>query len=210
MKVVVATRNQGKLEELRHLLPSTFDLLSLDDVGLSSPEETGSSFIENARLKTAPLVARGFAAIGDDSGLEVDALDGAPGVRSARFAGPDATDHDNNRKLIEKLSRCDPSLGRRARFRSAVVFALPDGREIIGEGEVYGVIIDEPRGENGFGYDPHFEIQDPDAPLYAGRTMAELTLDEKNQISHRARAYRSLQPQIQNMADGGFRSGLGT
>lgn len=190
-KIIVATENRGKLEELAALLPSSVQLLSLSDVGLSAPTETGTTFLENAELKATAAARAGWAAIADDSGLEVDALGGAPGVYSARYAGADATDGENNQKLLEAL-RGMPAEARSAQFVSVVVAALPDGSTLHATGTVRGKIIGAPRGDSGFGYDPIFEIDDPDAEEFNGRTLAELTIQDKNSISHRARAYQSL------------------
>lgn len=190
-RIVVATTNPGKLVELRALVPRHWKLLTLRDAGLDVPEETGQSFLDNALLKAQHATMSGLPAIADDSGLEVEGLDGAPGVHSARFAGPDATDEGNNRKLIRMLTD-DPETSRKARFRCAVAIALPQSESAWASGEVQGRIIDLPRGNNGFGYDPHFEICDERAPDVSGRTMAELPLEEKNRLSHRARAYCQL------------------
>ncbi|MEX1157917.1 MAG: RdgB/HAM1 family non-canonical purine NTP pyrophosphatase [Thermomicrobiales bacterium] len=191
MRVVVATYNAGKLEELRELLPSGLRLVSLSDVGLESPDETGASFEENALIKARAAASAGDAAIADDSGLEVDALDGRPGVRSSRYAGDDASDEDNNLRLLAELDGVADER-RTARFVSAVALVTRDGLEFTARGSVEGRIGRVARGSGGFGYDPLLIVSDPDAVQFNGRTMAELSLDEKNQISHRARAYRSL------------------
>ncbi len=191
MKIVVASNNRGKLEELRALLPAGLDLLTLSDVGLESPEETGDSFEANALIKARAAAAYGDAALADDSGLVVDALDGRPGVWSSRFAGPDASDDDNNALLLAKLR--DVSDERRtARFVSVVALVTSDGREFTAEGSVEGRIGHRGRGTCGFGYDPLLILNDSNAVEFVGRTMAELSLDQKNRISHRARAYRAL------------------
>lgn len=191
MRVIVATNNAGKIAELRGLLPADIELLTLAEAGLDSPEEIGTTFAENALLKARHAAPHADAAIADDSGLVVDALDGEPGVLSARFSGPDADDDSNNRELLRRLAELD--LKRRsARFVSAAAFVSRDGSERVAEGAVHGVVIDTPRGANGFGYDPLFEIHDLAAPSFNGRTMAELTIDEKNAISHRGRAVRAL------------------
>jgi XTP/dITP diphosphohydrolase len=191
VRIVVATNNRGKLEELRALLPTGPDLLTLGDAGLDSPEETGDTFDENALIKARAAASHGDAAIADDSGLVVDALHGRPGVWSSRFAGVDATDADNNALLLETL-RDVPDERRSARFVSVVALVTRDGREFTAHGSVEGRIGYAARGTGGFGYDPLMIVTDPDAVEFNGRTMAELTLDEKNQISHRARAYRAL------------------
>jgi XTP/dITP diphosphohydrolase len=191
VEVIVATTNPGKLAELRSLVPAHWRLLSLADIGLEAPEEMGQTFLDNALQKAQYAAMTGRPAIADDSGLEVDGLCGAPGLRSARFAGARASDARNNRELIRQLS-ADPGLSRTARFMCAVVLAAPGGDVAIATGEVHGVIVDSPRGECGFGYDPHFEIRDDEAQALNGRTMAELSLNEKNRLSHRARAYERL------------------
>jgi XTP/dITP diphosphohydrolase len=191
MRLIVASNNPGKLVELRALLPPVVELLSLADAGVQLPPETGDTFVANALLKARAAAMVGAAAIADDSGLEVDALGGRPGVRSARFAGPRATDEQNNGKLLAELS-ASAAPGRSARFRSAVALVTPDGRTYVACGTVEGQIVDVPRGSGGFGYDPLFEIHDAGAPEATGKTMAEIGLAEKNRISHRARAYREL------------------
>ena len=198
MKIVVATSNAGKLSELRRLLPEHLDLLSSGDLGLQMPEETGADFVENALLKARSAARSGEVAVADDSGLMVDALGGAPGIFSARFAGEHATDEQNNSKLIELISGLRAP-DRTARFVSAVAVVTPEGREFCATGAVVGRIVDEPRGTNGFGYDPHFEIDDPDSHQHNGQTMAEISIEQKNCISHRARAYRNLLRQLDNL-----------
>ena len=191
MNVIVATNNRGKLEELRSLLPSGLDLLTLSDAGLGSPEETGVTFEENALIKARAAAPHADAAIADDSGLVVDALDGRPGVWSSRFAGLDATNADNNAKLLAELSDV-PDAERSARFVSVVALVTSDGQEFTARGSVEGQIGWQERGSGGFGYDPLMTVSDADAVEFSGLTMAELSLEEKNQISHRARAYRAL------------------
>jgi XTP/dITP diphosphohydrolase len=196
MKVIVATSNKGKLSELRALLPDSIKLLTTDDVGITMPEETGSDFVENALIKARSAASSGEVAVADDSGLMVDALGGAPGIFSARFAGELASDDQNNVKLVELLDGLQ-SNDRTAKFMSAVAIVIPGGQEFCATGSVNGYIVDEPRGTNGFGYDPYFEIDDPDATRFNGKTMAEISIDEKNEISHRARAYRNLLRQLE-------------
>ncbi|MDZ4654904.1 MAG: RdgB/HAM1 family non-canonical purine NTP pyrophosphatase [Coriobacteriia bacterium] len=190
VRVIVATANKGKLAEIR----STVDLPVLEfttaaELGFDplDVEEAGSSFLENARLKARAYAERfGMPALADDSGLQVDALGGEPGVYSSRYAGADGDDAANNRKLLDALSEVDDSR-RTARFRSVIVLVYADGAETVAEGVCEGVIGHEPRGEGGFGYDPLFlPVATP------GRTMAELTLEEKNAISHRGAALRAL------------------
>jgi XTP/dITP diphosphohydrolase len=188
-RVVVATRNKGKLVEIRAALaPLGWEFVAGEDLG-SVPDvrETGDTFFDNAKLK-ADAYHRHFgrmAALADDSGLEVDALKGAPGVRSARYAGDKATDADNNAKLLRALGDLPPE-ERTARFRSTIVFIDEDGALLTASGTCEGHIGLEPRGTGGFGYDPLFL---PDA--VEGRTMAELTLKQKNAISHRGDALRA-------------------
>ena len=198
--LVVATGNPGKLLEFRALLADLpFDIRSLGELGIASPEETGASFLENALLKarhaaTATAAAglhgapaRGCAAIADDSGLEVDALGGAPGVFSARFAGLGADDNANNAKLRSALAGV-PAEQRRARYRCvlAYVAGADDTAPLIAEGTWEGRILDAPRGSGGFGYDPYFWLPD------LGVTAAQLDLEEKNRLSHRGMAMRDL------------------
>jgi XTP/dITP diphosphohydrolase len=182
--LVIATKNAKKAEELRALLADMpFNVLSLNDFpDFPETPETGLTFEENARIKArAAALFTGKLVLADDSGLEVDALDGRPGIYSNRFAGPDASDRDKYMLLLEMMKDV-PDEKRAARFRAAVCVATPEGSEIIVEGVVHGSIIHEPRGDKGFGYDPVFYL-----PEY-GLTMAELPSDEKNKISHRAQA----------------------
>ena len=192
--VVVASSNHGKLAEIRSALDFEgwrFVVAAELEAEWPSPEETGDTFEANARIKAEAAHERfELAALADDSGLEVDALDGEPGVYSARYAGPCATDAENNRRLLLALKDV-PEAGRTARFRSTIVFVGPDGVETVANGSCEGRIGFEPRGENGFGYDPLFF---PDAT--PGRTMAELSLAEKNAISHRGAALRDLRAKL--------------
>jgi XTP/dITP diphosphohydrolase len=150
-------------------------------------EETGTTLAENARIKaTALAAALGLPAIADDTGLEVDAIDGAPGVYAARYAGPDATYADNLTKLLHELEGVYPAL-RTARFATVAITCWPDGREVIVRGEVEGVIAATPQGENGFGYDPVFVPTEGD-----GRTFAQMSAAEKHAVSHRGRAFTAL------------------
>ena len=188
--VVVASANHGKLAEIRSALDFSgwrFIPAGELDAEWPAPEETGETFEENARIKADAARARfGTCALADDSGLEVDALDGEPGVYSSRYSGPCATDSENNSRLLLALKDV-PEPERTARFRCTIVFEEPDGTETVATGTCEGRIGFEPRGENGFGYDPLFL---PDAT--PGRTMAELDLAEKNAISHRGAALRAL------------------
>lgn len=184
-EIILASSNRGKLIELRRLLPDNYLVRTADEAGVEMPEETGTTFAENATLKAlAGLRQTGSITLADDSGLEVDALDGAPGVRSARFAGEPSNDEANNRLLLERL-RNIPEERRSGRFRSAVAVALWDGTVHVSEGTLEGAVSRAPRGTNGFGYDPLFQ------PIGMNRTLAELSLAEKNEISHRARALRA-------------------
>jgi XTP/dITP diphosphohydrolase len=150
-------------------------------------EETGTTLEENARIKATALAAAiGLPAIADDTGLEVDAIDGAPGVYAARYAGPDASYADNVAKLLRELEGVYPAL-RTARFATVAMTCWPDGREVASRGEVEGVIAATPAGENGFGYDPVFVPTEGD-----GRTFAEMTAAEKHAVSHRGRAFAGL------------------
>ncbi len=189
-RVVVATANRGKLEEIRSALGGHgWEFVTAADLGREAleVEETGRTFAENALLKAhAYRDAFGMAALADDSGLEVDALGGDPGVYSARYAGAGATDTDNNEKLLSALEGVAAD-ARTARFRSVVALVAEDGAETVASGACEGAIGFAPRGTGGFGYDPLFL---PDAA--PGRTMAELALSEKNAISHRGAALRAL------------------
>ena len=189
-RVIVATANRGKLAEIRSALDfDGWEFVTADDLGHEALEvaETGDTFDANARLKArAYHEAFGLPALADDSGLEVDALGGEPGVYSSRYAGEDATDADNNAKLLRALKRV-PAGQRGARFRSMIVFVDDDGAETVAEGACEGSIGFDPYGTGGFGYDPIFMPREtPD------RTMAQLELGEKNAISHRGAALRAL------------------
>ena len=188
MKLVVATFNEDKRRELKALLawPGA-ELVSLRSfAGATAPEENGVTLLENALIKArAAHALTGLPCIADDTGLEVDALQGRPGVHAARYAGPGATYADNVRKLIAEMEGV-PDERRTARVRTVCAAIFEDGREIHAEGILNGRITTAPRGTNGFGYDPIFEIPE------LARTLAELTADEKNANSHRARAARAL------------------
>jgi len=185
--LVLATTNRGKAAEFRALLPDAIPVTSLADLGLPAPEETGTTFAENARTKAQSAALRsGSVALADDSGLEVDALGGAPGVRSARFGGEPADDARNRRALLDALAAV-PSPQRGARFVCALALASPDGLLAEVDGSCEGRIAERPGGRHGFGYDPIFQLPD-------GRRMAELAPEEKNRLSHRAVAVRRLLP----------------
>jgi len=182
-RIVVASKNADKISEVEAVLEGLGVVGELVR-GLSWPDvdETGATLAENALLKArAVLAATGIAALADDTGLEVVALGGAPGVNTARFAGPDASYADNVEKMLEVM---EGVTDRRARFRTVVALAEPSGMEWVAEGLVDGVIASERRGGGGFGYDPVFEVE--------GVTLAEMGADKKNEISHRARALRAL------------------
>lgn len=187
--LVVATNNSGKLKELTDLLtPLAFKLVSQGELNIPVIEETGLSFVENAIIKARHAAQRsGCAALADDSGLEVDALQGAPGIYSARFAGATATDEKNNQELLWRL-RDIPESQRTARFQCVIVFMRhsQDPTPLICQGTWEGSILLEPRGDQGFGYDPLFYV-----PAYQC-SAAELARKIKNQISHRAQALRQL------------------
>ena len=192
--LVVASGNLGKLEELRAILAGLpFALRPQSDFGLQSAAETGADFVENALLKARHACREtGFAAIADDSGLEVDALDGAPGIRSARYAGDDADDARNREKLLRELRAFDDA-ALSARFHCAAVSLrdIADDAPIIVEACWHGRITREPRGDGGFGYDPLFYVPDH------GCTAAQLAPRVKNAISHRARAFGELRARLQ-------------
>jgi XTP/dITP diphosphohydrolase len=192
--LIVATTNPGKLQEFRALLADLpFDLRSLGELGITPPEESGASFLENALLKArhAAAAAGNAAAIADDSGLEVDALGGAPGIYSARYGGPNADDALNNAKLLNALQGI-PHERRRARYRCALVFVAgpADPAPLIAEGMWEGFILESPEGEGGFGYDPYFWLAD------LKLTAAQLDVADKNRRSHRGIALRSLVEQL--------------
>ncbi len=186
-KIVLASRNRKKIRELETLLSdlsSKVQVLSLDDIGYTDEiVEDGDTFSANSRIKASVPAKLGYIGIADDSGLEVDAIDGAPGVYSARFSGEGATDEKNNAKLLWELSNV-PDEKRTARFRTVVTCAFPDGTDFQVEGVCEGTILHAPDGDGGFGYDPLFYY----APL--NKTFAALTADEKNAVSHRGKAMR--------------------
>ncbi|HET9260346.1 MAG TPA: RdgB/HAM1 family non-canonical purine NTP pyrophosphatase [Acidimicrobiia bacterium] len=182
-RLVIASKNQDKIVEIEAVLVETgladeiVRGLDWEDV-----EETGATLEENALLKARAVTeATGLPAMADDTGLEVAALNGAPGVKTARFAGEGARYEDNVAKILEVMR---DQVDRSARFRTVVALVFPDGVEILAEGTVDGVITEEQRGQGGFGYDPVFEVD--------GRTLGEMGVEEKNRLSHRARAVRAL------------------
>ena len=192
--LVIATGNPGKLREFRELLADLpFDVLAQADLGIAAPQETGSSFLENAVLKARHAAKAAYAAaIADDSGLEVDALGGAPGVYSARYAGAAAGDAANNAKLIDAL-RSTPPQRRTARYRCVLVFVSggADPAPLVAARVWEGRIVDTPRGSDGFGYDPHFWLPE------LGMTAAELAPREKNRLSHRGAALSVLRARLE-------------
>lgn len=205
-RLLVATRSRHKLGELRELLalPSGVELLSPDDLGIEGePEETGRTFETNARIKARYYARRaGLPTLADDSGLEVDALDGAPGVRTRRFAGLDATDALNNEKLLRELAGLPPER-RGGRYVCVLALALPGGagsrgapQVAVRRGTCRGRIATAPRGEGGFGYDPIFE---PEGEPPGGRTLGQWSAAEKNAASHRSRAAARMRPLLREL-----------
>ncbi len=191
--VVLASNNKGKLREFGAMFePLHIEIRPQADYGIPEAEETGLTFVENAILKARNACEHsGLPAMADDSGIEVDALQGAPGIYSARYAGPECNDDANNEKLVAALRHVPPA-ERTARYRAVLVYLRhpADPAPLIAEGTWEGLIIDEARGENGFGYDPYFLLPE------RGITSAELPPEEKNQLSHRAKALRILLEKI--------------
>jgi len=218
LPLVLATQNPDKAREITEIFVALTDsalaAFAIDDVGflLDAPdaiatsvgalpvldeapdvEETGATLEDNARIKARALAdAFGVLAVADDTGLHVDALNGAPGVRSARYAGEPSSSANNVRKLLRELEGVYPAL-RTARFATVALARWPDGRELVGRGEVEGVIAAAPSGDDGFGYDPVFVPLESD-----GRTFAEMSPSEKHAISHRGRAFRALAELLQS------------
>lgn len=194
MTFIIATHNAKKLKELKRILePLGFDAVIRDD--LLEVEETGTTFAENALLKAeSACKVTGMPAIADDSGLVVDALGGAPGVYSARYAGEGATDKQRYEKLLSELQEV-PTEKRTARFVSAVCCVFPDGKTITTEGACEGMIAFAPKGEGGFGYDPVF--------LVGERSYAQMTAEEKDSISHRGRALAKMAQELENWKKNG-------
>ena len=189
MRVIVATKNKHKIDEIQAITKEFgMEIISRSEAGVPDIEivEDGDTFEENSEKKAKGILELcGDITIADDSGLMVDALGGAPGVISARFAGEDGNDEKNNEKLLTLLSDVVPE-NRTARFVSVITMIYPDGRKIVARGECEGHIIYKPKGSNGFGYDPLF------VPVGFERTFAELTSEEKNKISHRSIALQNL------------------
>ena len=195
-KLLIATHNAGKVREYRDLLADLpFEVVSLEQVGIEQDvEETGETFAENALLKARTYAQlSGLLTWADDSGLAVDALDGWPGVHSARHAGPDATDADRIQALLARL-HATQSANRQAAFHCVVALAAPDGRTWTTEGQCRGVIIDTPAGAGGFGYDPIFFVPEQ------GKTFAQLSAQQKNAISHRGIAARKAAQLLAHLA----------
>jgi XTP/dITP diphosphohydrolase len=188
LRLVLATRNPGKVREMQRLLASQpVRLLSLDDVGFHDEiDEPADTYVDNAGAKAATVMtATGLWTLADDSGIEIDALHGWPGAKSARWLPPPATDADRMHGLVREVQRRTPD-DRRARYVCVVVLARPQSTPIVARGECLGTIIDEPRGHNGFGYDPVFHSND------LGMTFGEADDALKDGVSHRARAVRRL------------------
>ena len=190
MKLLIASNNKHKVAEIKKILSGKFDeIYSLAECGIDAdPKETASDFLGNARIKAREIARHtDLAVVADDSGLEVEALDGAPGVYSARYAGEPCSDERNNDKLLREMATITD---RRARFVTCMVLRFPSGREMVGVGEVKGEILTERKGRNGFGYDPLFYSYE------LGKSFGEATDDEKNAVSHRARALSDLMRQL--------------
>jgi len=188
-RIVLATRNRHKIEEITRICRD-WPVEWVTELDIPEVEETGSTYHENASLKAREVAkATGQPALADDSGIEVDALGGAPGPRSARYAGEEASDERNLRALLRATAGV-PAGGRTARYRAVASLAWPDGREVHAEATCEGMLESGPRGEGGFGYDPIF------VPLGDERTMAELSPEEKDRISHRGGALRALRARL--------------
>jgi XTP/dITP diphosphohydrolase len=193
-KIVIATHNAGKLREMRELLaPYGIEAVSAGELELAEPDETGADFIANALIKSrAAAAASGLPAMADDSGLCVEALDGAPGIYSARWAGPDKDFPGAMARIAKDVAARGPEASDRAHFTSAIALSWPDGHDEVFEGKVFGALVFPPRGTAGFGYDPCFRPDGHD------RSFGEMTSDEKHGIpadgsealSHRARAFQ--------------------
>ena len=196
--LVIATRNKGKIAEIARILTfdSSIQIRSVADFDIEDIEETGSTFEENALLKALTVTrTTGFAALADDSGLEVDALGGAPGIYSARYCGTHGDDLANNEKLLKELAGKDSSL-RAARFVAVIAVAKPGGSTITSRGELAGEIALSSQGANGFGYDPVF------IPTGSAKTLGEFEPGRKDEISHRAKALAEIAPRIPTFLSG--------
>jgi XTP/dITP diphosphohydrolase len=194
-KIVLASGNPGKLREIARILADfAIEVVPQSEFGVADADETGSTFVENALIKARhAAAATGLPAIADDSGICVDALDGRPGVYSARYGGLDASDATNNARLLEELEGV-PDEGRGAAFHCVACFVMPDGSEpVISAGEWRGRILHAPRGTGGFGYDPLFLVPE------LGKSSAELTPEEKNARSHRGKALAGLARKLHDL-----------
>ena len=196
MKAVLASNNKKKMVEMRAILGELgVEVLSQADVGVSiEPEENGTTFEENSRIKAVAIMeATGLPAIADDSGLVVEALDGAPGVYSARYGGEGLDDTGRWQLLLKNMEGKE---NRACKFVSVICCAFPDGTQLMARGEVHGVVAQGPSGEGGFGYDPIFWLPEQ------GKSMAELSAEEKNQISHRGNALRVFKKELEKKLNG--------
>lgn len=196
VRIVLATHNTGKIAEVRRILDSqelaAVQLLSAAQIDLPQPDETGTTFTENALLKAhAAAAATGMASLADDSGLVVDALGGDPGVRSARYAGRHGDDRANLELVLERMNGVTD---RRAAFVCVAALVTPDGHEWTAEGTIEGELTTQPRGSNGFGYDPIFK------PLGGALTTAEMSADQKDSVSHRGQAFRGIAAAVREYA----------
>lgn len=192
MKLLIASNNQHKIDEIKQILGNKFEqILSLSEAGIvCDPEENGKTFLDNALIKVRAVAKlTDMPVLGDDTGLCVDALNGAPGVHSARFAG----DHDNAKNRAKLLYELQDETNRKAHFSTAVALLYPDGRLVTAEGRVDGEILHTEVGANGFGYDSLFYCSE------IGKTFAEATAEEKNAVSHRGRALQKLAEKLQSM-----------
>lgn len=196
MKAVLASNNKKKMVEMRAILGELgVEVLSQAEVGVSiEPEENGTTFEENSRIKAVAIMeATGLPAIADDSGLVVEALDGAPGVYSARYGGEGLDDTGRWQLLLKNMEGKE---NRACKFVSVICCAFPDGTQLMARGEVHGVVAQGPSGEGGFGYDPIFWLPEQ------GKSMAELSAEEKNQISHRGNALRVFKKELEKKLNG--------
>ena len=196
MKAVLASNNKKKMVEMRAILGELgVEVLSQAEVGVSiEPEENGTTFEENSRIKAVAIMeATGLPAIADDSGLVVEALDGAPGVYSARYGGEGLDDTGRWQLLLKNMEGKE---NRACKFVSVICCAFPDGTQLMARGEVYGVVAQGPSGEGGFGYDPIFWLPEQ------GKSMAELSAEEKNKISHRGNALRVFKKELEKKLNG--------